>query len=188
MLYRAMQFWRGITAKGPNQAEQQMLAEELPHLAQKLFYHMHRADQRHSLNVLRTALDIWQREYSENDEVKHLLIRCCLLHDVGRDSNMGPLRKSVAVILAKLFPLGSRKLSKPLADGKNLDKLAVIKTIRQILYNYYRHAWQSRRLLQSIGLTYEAEIIARHHRGQGRNLTTEQQIVLTILKKADSLN
>lgn len=189
MMQRIKQFIGGCTAKGPDQAEQQLIAAHLQARPQQLFYEMNKADQRHCLNVLATAQGFYQEALSRGQagqglsatalaQQQALLVRCCLLHDIGRGCEMGPIRKSWGVILHKLWPKWSRAYSLSPQPGY----------FRDILFRYYHHPAIGAEILSSLGMQPEAEIIALHHSSQAGDIPSKNRIILTILKKSDELN
>ena len=183
MLYRIRQFVRGILAKGPNTKEKMLIEELLAVEGQKLFYSMNIADQRHCLNVLRTA---WQLvatgeqgiDWSKNSDAGKLLSRCCLLHDVGRGKFMGPIRKTWAVLLDKAFPIWSRRHGR--CDSRSY--------VRSLLYRYYHHGEISSDMLLPLGMSQEAAIVALHHKKGYGHLDNISRQVLDILRLADGRN
>lgn len=183
MLYRIRQFVRGILAKGPNTKEKMLIEELLAVEGQKLFYNMNIADQRHCLNVLRTA---WQLvatgeqgiDWSKNSDAGKLLSRCCLLHDVGRGKFMGPIRKTWAVLLDKAFPIRSRRHGR--CDSRSY--------VRSLLYRYYHHGEISSDMLLPLGMSQEAAIVALHHKKGYGHLDNISRQVLDILRLADGRN
>lgn len=180
MFYRIKQFVKGIFAKAPNAQEKLLVDKILPEKARRLFYNMNRADQRHSLQVMYTAEQIWHssQEDDENDEPLELLRRCCLLHDVGRGRKMGSIRKSWAVILDKVHPIWSRRHGR--CDSRSY--------VRGLLYRYYHHGEISGEMLMSIGLAQEARIVALHHKKSKKGLAENEIKLLNVLRQADGMN
>ncbi len=183
MLYRIRQFTRGILAKGPDKTEKTLIEELLAVEGQKLFYNMNIADQRHCLNVLYTAWQLVEAGelgtfWSRDSEAGKLLSRCCLLHDVGRGKAMGPIRKTWAVLMDKLFPIWSRQ------HGRCNSRSYV----RGLLYRYYHHGEISSDLLLPLGMSREAAIVALHHKKGHGHLEAQSQQVLDILRLADGRN
>lgn len=188
MLYRVKQFFRGIFARGLGKDEVDFVKENLPEAAWELFFQMNRADRRHSMNVLKTALELFDGGFREQDfpylskqdagNLRQLLIRCCLLHDVGRGSSMGPVRKSIAVLLNMFFPVWSRRYGR--CDSRSY--------VRGLLYRYYNHGELGGELLRGIGMSTEAAIISLHHKKGRGSMLPENRKLLSILKEADSLN
>lgn len=182
--YRFRQFVRGIMAKAPTPAEKKQINEILPPKAQAVFWQMNRGDQRHSLNVLSTALTLLVyhgKQLAEDEaglgDIKMLLSRCCLLHDIGRGKKMGPVRKAEAVVLDKLFPLWARRYGRYNSESY----------IGGILYRYYHHAEISADMLADMGMLEEAAIVRRHHKKKYAQLTLRQKKVLMLLMEADKM-
>lgn len=51
---------------------------------QRLFYDMHGADQYHAVRVALTAKELYKKHGYRDSDAYILLIRCALLHDIGR--------------------------------------------------------------------------------------------------------
>ena len=182
MIGRIQQFARAIVAKSPSKAEQEMLSDILSVEAQRLFLAMSVADQRHSLRVWETAQSLLDDREDPgmkplNQQQIGLLQRCSLLHDIGRGSAMGPIRKSFGVLLHKFCPLWGQGQT-----GANQGYFA------QIAYRYYQHPCIGSEMLRSLGMTEEAAIIKLHHSVGPNQLSQEQKQVLTLLQQADSMN
>lgn len=171
-----MQFFRGVFAKGPDINEQNMINDLLPPKAQQAFYSMTLADQRHSLNVLKSALLMVQDE--KQDDSICLLKRCCLLHDIGRGPHMGSFKKALAVLLDKYFHSWAQKKGQVSGEAFYQD----------ILYRYYNHPQISSEMLRAMGLQQEANIVLRHHTGDISRLSDMESTVLDLLMKADEIN
>ena len=188
VLYRVRQFFRGIFASRLSKDEVDFVKENLPEAAWELFFQMNRADKRHSMYVLKTALELFDGGFREQDfpylygqdagNLRQLLIRCCLMHDVGRGNSMGPVRKSIAVLLNRFFPVWSRRYGR--CDSRSY--------VRGLLYRYYHHGELGGELLRGIGMSTEAAIISLHHKKGRGNMLPENRKLLSILKEADSLN
>ncbi len=176
MSNRVRQFIRGIMAKGPDNKERQMIDELLEPRARQVFFSMNVADQRHSLNVLYTALKFAQNEDKHID--LDFLKRCCLLHDVGRGDKMGCFRKSYAVLLDKLFHEWAIKI------GGSINT----NPLNEIMYRYYHHAEISSDILKNMGMEREANIVLRHHSGEKTDLAADEMRILEILMMADEIN
>lgn len=188
VLYRMKQFFSGFLADGLSADEIDFVKSSLPEAAWELFFQMNRADMRHSLNVLTTALEFFDGSFQaadfpylykqDSDGLRQLLIRCCLLHDIGRGRCMGPVRKALAVVLSRLFPVWSRQYGR--CDSQSY--------VRSILYRYYHHGEVGAELLRQLGMTAEASIVALHHKKGLGNMLPENRKILVILKKSDGLN
>lgn len=177
MFYRIKQFVAGVMAQGPNSEEILRIEKILPPKARELFYGMNRGDQRHSLQVMYTA-EALLASCQDDEEKRDLLLRCCLLHDIGRGKQMGPIRKTWAVILDKIHPIWARRYGR--CDSQSY--------IRGFLYRYYHHGEISGEMLMDIGMVSEAKVVARHHKKSATGLTEREAQVWKILRQADSVN
>ena len=102
MIKRIRQFWRAIKAKLTVEDEV-FIDKYLNDEEQKLFFAMQVYDQRHVLNVAHTAKKIIEQNQYENIDY-NLLIRACLLHDVGRTAkDICLMDKVTSVLLGKIF-------------------------------------------------------------------------------------
>ena len=168
---RIRQFVRAVTARVSDE-ERAYVASVLPEKAVPLFYAMHRADQRHALNVARTAMTL--ADERERDGVcvnRKLLERCALLHDVGRRrGDLDIFGKVACVLLVHYFPMRSKQW----ADDGTSAMLRVS----------YHHPQIGAELLRGIGLFLEASIIERHH----APAQATDPIELTLLRAADEAN
>lgn len=188
MWHRVEQFFRGVFAQGPNEQERKLIQSLLSKEGQELFYGMNVADQRHSLNVLSTAQRLVEQGadahlpgcHGEGQRIvdRQLLYRCCLLHDVGRGSFMGPFRKSIAVLLNKCFPIWSRW------HGRWPSRSYV----RNLLHRYYHHQEISSDMLQRQGFSEEASIVVLHHKKGYGHLSEDCRRILVLMRQADSQN
>ena len=171
MIGRVRQFVRAITAQVT--AEDRAYVESvLPEEALPLFYGMHRADQRHALNVARTAMQLVEKFRAEGTPVDvRLLERCALLHDVGRrKGDLDIFGKVFCVLAVHFFPVRARMWAE---DGTS-SMLAV----------YFHHPKIGAKMLRSIGLVEEAAVIEHHHEPASAN----DAIELQLLRLADDAN
>lgn len=114
---------------------------------QKLFFAMSTVDQCHCLNVAYTIERLVIEDKQGID--REFLIRCALLHDVGRvDGDMSILQKMFTVLVTDFAP--------NFADNLELKG-------NHSIYIYRHHAEIGARKLQRIGLFKEAKIVAVHH-------------------------
>ena len=164
---RARQFFRAITAK-ISAEDGRYLTEHLTRDEQNLFFSMSTADQFH---CLRTAYTIERIVIQDKKGVdKNFLIRCALLHDVGRiKGDMSVMQKVFAVLITSFFPNFAKKLER---DGN------------RTLYIYKHHAEIGAKKLQKIGLYRESKIVANHHSPPKPNDSRE----LKLLRLADEEN
>ena len=171
MIGRIRQFVRAITAQVT--AEDQAYVESvLPKKALPLFYGMHRADQRHALNVARTAMELVRQCRAEGTPVdERLLERCALLHDVGRrKGDLDIFGKVFCVLAVNFFPVRARMWAE---DGTS-----------KMLAVYFHHPKIGAALLRDIGLSEEAAIIERHHEVP----RVDDSLELRLLRLADEAN
>ena len=170
---RAGQFFRAVGAK-PGQEDVRYVKAHLSLRGQELFFRMHPADQCHALHVAYTAEMLADGEKGLPD--RELLIRCALLHDVGRkQGDMGILGKVAAVLIHALAPDASRRWAR---GGKSSCFL------RHMMYVYYHHPSIGAELLRNAGFFDEADVVMAHHDPPGEN----DSPVLRILRQADEMN
>ena len=143
---RILQFVRAVTAR-VSVEDGKYISTHLNADEQKIFFAMSVADQVHSL---RTAYTIERLVIEDKRGVdREFLIRCALLHDVGRRAGDLTIRGKVfVVLLTSLAPKFAERLE---LNGNHA------------LYVYHHHAELGGQKLQRIGLFREAKIIARHH-------------------------
>ena len=67
VLYRVKQFFRGIFASRLSKDEVDFVKENLPEAAWELFFQMNPADRRHSMHVLKKALELFDDGFREQD-------------------------------------------------------------------------------------------------------------------------
>ena len=174
-LGRVGQFLRAVRAKVKPE-ELDWVRSRLPEKAWPLFLGMHTADQRHVLNVARTALDLAEQEPAAD---KALLTRCALLHDVGRRRGTLDIWGKVWAVLAeKYLPAGVRRRLRCSQARFLLDKPGYA------LYIYKEHPRLGAEMLRAIGLNEEAAIIVRHH----EPYVPGEHVELTLLRQADEMN
>ncbi len=143
---RVKQFYRAISAK-LTVDDDKYISTHLSPQEQKLFFAMSIVDQYHSLNVAYT-LERFAIEDKQGID-REFLIRCALLHDIGRvKGDMSTLGKIFTVLVTVLLPKFADKLE---LNGNHM------------IYIYRHHAEIGAKKLQDIGLYKEAKIIARHH-------------------------
>lgn len=164
---RIMQFVKAVTARVTVE-DGKYISAHLSAEEQKIFFAMSVADQYHSL---RTAYTIERLIIEDKRGVdKEFLIRCALLHDVGRRAGDLTIRgKIFAVLITSLAPAFAERLE---VNGN------------QALYIYHHHAELGARKLQQIGLFKEAKIIAKHH----AKPKLDDPLELKLLRLADNEN
>ncbi|MPN10188.1 hypothetical protein SDC9_157483 [bioreactor metagenome] len=143
---------------------------------QGLFWRMNLPDQRHALNVAYTSKQLAAHQAGIN---QNLLLRCALLHDVGKVyGDVSTLDKIITVMAHKLAPQWAKQWGREGRGGK-------IRNLRHAFYIYFHHPARSASFLQAIGASpAEVEIIARHHKAPAKNDPPE----LGILREADNLH
>lgn len=144
---RVRQFYRAVTAEISLDDEKYVMAH-LNAREQKLFFALGIVDQRHSLNVAYTIERLIIADKQGVD--REFLIRCALLHDIGKaDARLTIRDKIFAVLVATFAP-------KKFADELELKG-------NRAIFIYRNHAEIGAQKLQRLGLFEEAKIIARHH-------------------------
>ena len=164
---RARQFYRAVTAN-LSADDNIYVSTHLTPQEQKLFFAMDIVDQYHALHV---AYTIERIAIADKQGVDHeFLIRCALLHDIGRvKGDMSIFGKVFAVLVTSLFPSLADKLER---DGNHA------------IYIYRHHAEVGAKKLQDIKLYRESKIIAGHHKPP----TPEDPPELKLLRIADDKN
>ena len=135
---------------------------------QKLFFAMSVADQYH---CIRTAYTIERLIIQDKKNIdRELLIRCALLHDIGRrKGDMTTAKKIFAVLVTSFAPKFAKKLER---EGN------------YTLHIYYHHAEIGAKKLQNVGLYRESKIVAKHHSKPSPDDSQE----LKLLRIADEEN
>lgn len=174
MLKRVKQVLSAITAK-IKEEDRQFIDFNLTKREQKLFWAMYLPDQRHALNVCYTAL-ILAKDNPGADLQK--LVKCCLLHDVGKVyGDIGTIDKIIVVLSQHFIPEKAARWSA-------LGKGDPIQNLRHAFYIYFHHARRSRDKLLALGLVELADIVSKHHEAPAGNDPLE----LRILRQADDQN
>lgn len=152
------------------------ITEHLSIREQELFYGMSVQDQFHCRRV---ATDIIRLSAGCSDADSLFLVRCALLHDVGRrQGDVSTLDKIIAVLMHSFMPRKARAWAQE-GRGNCLDNL------RHALYVYYFHPQRGVKLLRDIGTENELlEVIKAHHEPFRR----EDRLALNLLRLADDLN
>lgn len=163
---RVRQFVNAVTAR-LSAEERAWIDGALPAAARPLFYAMHPADQVHALRVAQTALQLAAGARVD----RPFLVRCCLLHDVGRVRGDLDIFGKVWAVLAHHFaPDWSMRMGK---SGRI-----------HFLQVYYGHPRIGAEKLRRAGLAREAAVIERHHEPP----MPADSPVLRLLKAADGRN
>ena len=164
---RILQFFRAVTAR-VSVDDGKYISTHLNAEEQKIFFAMSVADQVHSL---RTAYTIERLVIEDKRGVdREFLIRCALLHDVGR-------RAGDLTIKGKIFVVLITSLAPKFAERLEING-------NHALYVYHNHAEIGARKIQQIGLFKEAKIIAKHHAPP----KADDPIELKLLRLADNEN
>ena len=164
---RVKQFFRAIGAN-LSADDNVYISTHLSPKEQKLFFAMDIVDQYHCLHVAYT-LERFVIEDTQGVD-RNLLIRCALLHDIGRvKGDMSLFGKVFVVLITAFLP--------NFAD--NLERKG-----SHLLYIYRHHAEIGAKKLQDIGLYKEAKIVAKHHSPPSADDPSE----LKLLRIADDKN
>lgn len=183
MIKRIRQFWRAIKAKLTVE-DKVFIDKYLNDEEQKLFFAMRVYDQRHVLNVAYTAQKIIEQKQYENIDY-NLLIRACLLHDIGRTAkDICLMDKVTSVLLGKFLPQKSKQWANRAEKLKLNKSKSFWQKRRYALYIYYNHARLGAEKLNELGFNDIAEIIRYHHEKVDCKVCSELQILCL----ADSLN
>ena len=171
MYGRVRQFVRAVT-QHMGEADHAFVRANLPAKALPLFYAMHPADQVHARNVAYTARAL-AGERGLPEELRAFLIRCALLHDVGRRrGDLDILGKVFAVLMMHYLPRTSGRLM--MREGR----------LGHALYVYCHHPAIGAALLRGIGMEAEAGVIECHPQAASAG----DSFVLTLLREADAQN
>lgn len=175
MLNRIKQVFAALTAS-ITKKDREFVDLYLNFKAQKLFWAMNVPDQRHALNASYTALHLAEGQKNVNAK---LLVKCALLHDVGKvKGDVSTFDKIITVIGDLFLPNWARKWGKQGRGNK-------VSNLRHAFYIYFHHAEISAAMLKDIGECPELiEIIDKHHKAPAENDPLE----LTLLRKSDSLH
>ena len=171
MYGRVRQFVRAVT-QHMGEADHAFVRANLPAKALPLFYAMHPADQVHARNVAYTSRAL-AGERGLPEEQRAFLIRCALLHDVGRrKGDLDILGKVFAVLMMHYLPSASARLMEHPGH------------LGHALYVYRHHPAIGAALLRKIGMEEEAAVIERHHMAAAPG----DSPVLMLLREADARN
>lgn len=175
MIQRIRQFYRALTAH-ISEKDREFIDRSIPAVARGLFYQMHPADQYHALHVAKTALQLVDKSNLTID--RSMLLRCALLHDVGRvKGDLDIWGKVLTVLLTHYAPAFARRIARK-------DCASFWDKPGHALYVYYHHPEIGAAKLRAIGLAEEAAIVSRHHQAA----SSGDSAVLTILRQADEKN
>ena len=178
MKQRIHQFIRALCGRmGP---EGHLFVRSYLSLAERdLFYAMHAADQYHAFRVALTAKDLYAKRGCMELDTYILLIRCALLHDIGRVKGAADIWGKVFAVLAdRFFPF----IIPYFLQRKNIN--GVCGRIGTALYVHIAHPYIGAEKLRRIGDIREAEMVQQHQ----KKAAPEDSLVLSILKQADAQN
>ena len=178
MKQRIHQFVRALFGR-LDAEEHRFVQSYLSPVEQKLFYHMHEADQYHAFRVALTAKELYKKHGCMDSDTYILLIRCALLHDIGRVKGMANIWGKVLAVLAYRFVPSVVPYFIRVKDGHH-----ICGRIGMALYIYASHPSIGADKLRMIGDVKEAEIIQYHQ----KKPAPEDSLVLAILKQADAQN
>lgn len=175
MLLRVKQVLAAVTARIYPEDEY-LLSQQLNEVELTLFRAMNLPDQRHALNVAYTAHKL---STDRTDVDTNLLMRCALLHDVGKvKGDVSTLDKILTVLAHKLCPAWSQRWGRQGRGSK-------VNNLRHAVYIYYNHAERSAAFLAAAGCEDElVSIVAKHHKAPADDDPPE----LKLLRQADDLN
>ncbi len=143
---RIKQFFRAVTAEISIDDEKYVMAHLKPK-EQELFFALGTVDQYHSLKVAYTIERLIIEDKQGID--REFLIRCALLHDIGKANRRVGIGGKIFAVLVMTF-------APKWADDLELKG-------NDAIYVYRNHAEIGAQKLQRMGLFPEAKIIARHH-------------------------
>ena len=183
---RVKQVMAALTAR-IEMVDRQFVAYHLNIREAGLFWRMNTPDQKHALNVARTAMELWNRLIKEqatadvglNPANRHLLLKAALLHDVGKvKGDISTIDKVLAVLADRFCSRAARRWSRA-GRGGALDNL------RHAFYVYYHHAARSAAMLEECGVeTAVVDMVRRHHQQPQAGDPPE----LILLRQADDLH
>jgi len=175
MLTRVKQVIAALTAE-ITPADELFVSQHLNIREQALFWGMNLPDQRHVLNVAYTALQLAEKQEGID---KELLVKCALLHDVGKiKGDVSTADKIMTVIGHKVAPRWAKQWGR-LGRGNKLSNL------RHAFYIYFHHGERSATMLQKIGASPQmVDIVAKHHKAPA----DQDPLELVVLRQADDLH
>ncbi len=176
MLKRIKQFVAAMKAH-VTEKDKNYVLEHLTNSEAKLFWGMNLPDCYHVLNVSYTAEKLAQHTKLSID--KSLLIKCALLHDVGKvKGDVSTFDKVLTVLGHGYLPTLSKKWGKFGRAGR-------IQNLRHAFYIYYYHGERGANMLAAIGEPQEIVDIVRKHHALPEKYDPPE---LILLRQADELN
>ena len=174
MLNRVQQFIHAIFAS-ISAEDRLFIARQLNAEESRLFWRMNLPDQRHVLHVAYTCLRLAKDDQAVN---MALLLKCALLHDVGKvKGDVSTADKVVTVLAHQFCPVWSKNWGRMGRGGK-------IVNLRHAFYIYFHHAARGAAMLRHIGDDAIAAIIEKHHDAP----LPDDCLELKLLRTADHLN
>jgi len=175
MLKRVKQLMAAVTAKITLE-DRRFIEQYLQGKEQPLFWAMNLPDQRHALNVAYTAQQLGSKHKHID---RNLLIKCALLHDVGKiKGDVSTIDKIMTVIGHTVAPNWAKHWGR-LGRGSKLANC------RHAFYIYFHHARRSAALLKTIGASSQMiEIISKHHQAPA----DDDPLELVLLRTSDELH
>ena len=175
MRKRFIQFIRALGAR-ITLADRAFIGEHLTPAEQEVFYGMSVQDQFHCRRVAEDGIRLAE---GRTDVDRRFLIRCALLHDVGRRwGDVSTWDKIAAVLLHYFFPEQTRAWARE-GRGNRLENL------RHALHVSACHSQRGIALLRPIGVELELlTVIGAHHESP----TIKDPPALTLLRRADDMN
>lgn len=175
MRKRFIQFIRALGAR-ITLADRAFIGEHLTPAEQEVFYGMSVQDQFHCRRVAEDGIRLAE---GRTDVDRRFLIRCALLHDVGRRwGDVSTWDKIAAVLLHYFFPEQTRAWARE-GRGNRLENL------RHALHVSACHPQRGIALLRPIGVELELlTVIGAHHESP----TIKDPPALTLLRRADDMN
>lgn len=156
-----------------------LLVEYLNEGEQALFFRMAPADQRHCLDTAKSALGQEAAKSLDSEEFR-LLLRSCLLHDVGKAAgDLGVWSRSIITMLLACSEGLVRRLA---AYGANQQAGSFL----WACYVHFQHPARGARWLADVGAERELlELVLYHHEDcyPGNN-----PLLLDILRRCDEMN
>ena len=175
MRKRFIQFIRALGAR-ITLADRAFIGEHLTPAEQEVFYGMSVQDQFHCRRVAEDGIRLAE---GRTDVDRRFLIRCALLHDVGRRwGDVSTWDKIAAVLLHYFFPEQTRAWARE-GRGNRLENL------RHALHVSACHPQRGIALLRPIGGEPELlVVIGAHHESP----TIKDPPALALLQRADDMN
>jgi putative nucleotidyltransferase with HDIG domain len=161
-MYRVKQFFKGLYNYMPP-GKIGIIDKYLSYDEREIFMQLPNHERNHAVDTAFTVLSLGPPYRTET------IVKAALLHDIGKiEGKPGIIKKSILVLMDKIFPSLSYKLSRRL----------------KMFYIYYNHPEIGAKLLENINTDKHAVELVRYHHSDGHNDIAGMEV----LKKADSLN